>query len=214
MRRFLSMVLAVAVFGVASWAWAMPAPKSEEELDALADIIVDAEVVSVECVGVLEVPGELKQAKFRSTHQLLASHYGDAPDTFHIDFFVDLMEVPIAACSWREPPHWVGEESKLWLHEASEAGDVYVMFDWSGIQYLDDSAPVAPTDEEMASCTATPDPVIAPDPVIDPDPLAETDDGEAGCAIATNASTGSALLMVLALMGLLAGRARRSGSWL
>ena len=35
------MVLGVTVFGVASWAWAMPAPKDVDELDALADIVVD-----------------------------------------------------------------------------------------------------------------------------------------------------------------------------
>jgi len=192
----------------ATAASAMPAPKDADELNALSDIVVDAEVVSVECVGVVEVPGELKQAKLRSTHQVLETHLGEAPETFYIDFFVDLMDVPMAGCAWREPEHWEGERAKLWLSEAAEAGDVYALFSWSGIETLADSAPVAFTDEELANCAS--DTTPAPGSGGDSTETNQTSAGGGGCSMARTGTPSHLLPIALGLIALLGWRTRRA----
>jgi len=192
MTRLLNLAVWTSVLLGSAAVMAMPAPMDDEELTALSDIVVDAEVIDVECVGLVEVPGEIKQVKLRSTHQVLTDHLGGAPSTFHIDFFVDLMDVPIAGCAWREPPHWVGERAKLWLSEAAEAGDVYALFNWSGIQMLDDNASIAMTEAELNACAMDTEPTPGPGGGTGTPADGNNSSGSGGCSL-TSSSTPTTL---------------------
>ena len=124
----------LSVVGVAS---AVPAPLSPEELETGAELIVDAEVTKVSCLGQQTVPGVGTTTTYRSTFEILNLYKGTDPDPLQISF--EISDGDPGLCAWAEPPHPVGQRAKLWLNAMGDGS--YGMISWNAMEELSDSDP-------------------------------------------------------------------------
>ena len=195
-------------------AWAGIPPQSEEELNDLSDIVVDATVVSVNFVGLTEVPDEMQRLHMEATLDVTIDHLGGAPQLFVIPFNVDFIEQPVASCGFSEPAHWVGEQSKLWLHMLDTEGQ-YAMVSWNAQEESAGSAPQPLTDKELlrlAYGLDAPNPPVDEPPVdnpVEPTGSNDTDTANGGCSLGAQGTPGSLLPIVLVALLALGLRRRQ-----
>jgi hypothetical protein len=205
-------VAAGLVLLATSSTWAGVPPQSDEELNALSDIVVDATVISVEFVALTEVPDELQRLHMEATLETTHDHLGGAPQFFVIPFPIDFIEPPIASCGFNEPAHWVGEQSKLWLHTL-ETEDQYGMVSWNAQEETAESAPQPLTDKELlrlAYGLDAPNPPVDNPPVdnpVEPTGSNDTENASAGCTLSAQGTPGS--FLPIALFALLVVSLRR-----
>jgi hypothetical protein len=196
----------VGLFFTTTMAWAGIAPQTEEEMEALSSLVVEAEVVSVAVVGVTEVPGELQRVHLEATLEVTYDYLGGSPATLSIPFNWDFIQPEdLLSCGFTEPAHWVGEKAKYYLWDSGEG--TYGQVSYDSLFELEESDPQAWTHEEILEAAyPTEEPPIE-NPPVEPtdDPSASTTGG--GCTVSAQGTPGS--LFPLVLFAFLVLNARR-----
>jgi len=126
--------------------WALPAPWSEEELEAASDIVVDVEVVEVVCLGPPVEDPQKTTVYYRATLVVLQTYKGQAPGQFQIEFYTEKWVGVQPVGGWHEPAHPVGQKAKLYLELKSEPYTYGIVW-WNGMSELADSSP-----QELPDC--------------------------------------------------------------
>lgn len=148
----MGMAVAVAVvLGAASSGRALPAPKTEAEMMDMADLVVDAECVDIQCEG----PPVEDSEKFTSTYisTLIPSqaYKGDLPDSIQIrgEKYDWKNGAPVGG--WHQQPVPKGWSGKLYLTEVGDG--TYTKVWWNAME--EDAATSAPL--PVPSCGETGD---------------------------------------------------------
>ena len=128
-RRFGPM-LTVTLLLMPTLAFAIPAPMSPAELMAKSDIVVDAEVTTVVCVGAPVTTAQKTATSYRATLTTVKTYKGTAPGQFHIEFTVEKWTGMQPIGGWKEPKHLVGEAGKYHL-QLKKPPDVYGLTWWN-----------------------------------------------------------------------------------
>jgi hypothetical protein len=205
MRGMISIERVLVVVGllvITSTAFAGIPPQSEEELNELSDIVVDAEVVEIQVTGVTEVPDEMHRVHFEATLEVLNAHLGDAPDSFVITFNHDFIDQGVASCGFSEPAHWVGEKAKLWLQLNDDEN--YGMVSWNAMEELADSQPNELSGDEILALANGDEPKDPPVIIEDPNPQPTSTNGGQGAGCSMTASGTPVGFVPFLLFGLIA----------
>ncbi len=209
-----SWMTGLALVLMTSMAWAGIPPETEEEMEALANVVVDATVVEVTVVGVTEVPDELERVHFEATLAVNYDHLGGAPESLVIPFHWDFIAPQdFMSCGFTEPPHWVGEQAKYYLWGSGDG--TYGLVSYDAMFESADSDPQAWTPEEIHAAAFNEDepfefvPWLPLEETLVPDPVSEepVTGIESGCSM-NRAAGGNYGLMAFVLVLLLAVRRR------
>lgn len=118
------LLLAAGLVASPSLASAIPAPMSIADLEAKSDVVVDAKVTAVVCVGAPLVTAQKTTVSYRTTLATVKTYKGTAPATFHIEFTAVKWHTMPPIGGWKEPTHLVGEAGKYHL-KLKTGPDVY-----------------------------------------------------------------------------------------
>ena len=111
-------------------AFAIPAPMSPAELMANSDIVVDAEVSVVSCLGAPVTTAQKTITSYRATLTTIKTYKGTAPGQFHIEFTIEKWTGMQPIGGWKEPTHLVGEAGKYHL-KLKKSPDTYGLTWWN-----------------------------------------------------------------------------------
>ena len=113
---------------------ALPAPMSAEDLEAASDLIVEGEVVAVECLGTSSVPDEKDVTSYRAQLKALSVTKGDSPESFYIDFDVVVLHGAPELCAWSEQEHPVGQVGSYHLEAVDGSDALYASVSWNAFE--------------------------------------------------------------------------------
>ncbi len=124
MNTRINLLLVTALSAIPTVATAIPAPMSPADLEAKSDVIVDAEVIAVACVGTPKGTALATSTFYRSTLSTQKAYKGNPPKQFFIDFTTVKWKGPPPIGGWKEAKHLVGEAGKYHL-QLKKSPDVY-----------------------------------------------------------------------------------------
>jgi hypothetical protein len=221
-----------------SVARALPPPKTETEMMQMADLVVDAECVTIICDGVPVEDAQKITTTYLSTLWPSQSYKGGLPNSFQIRGIDEQWKVTPPVGGWHQqavPKGWVG---KLYLTQ--EADGTYTKVWWNAMEddttksapqplptcAAGDGGPPLPDATPLGDVTTVDGPPVAGDtqladlspvgdgpaagdgPAGDGGPLPDRDDG-CSCHVATLPGTPAGGLVVLLLTALLTAVFRR-----
>lgn len=160
---------------LAGQAWALPPPKTEAELMQLADLVVDAECVSIVCDGPVVEDAQKFISTYLSTLWPSASYKGGLPNSLQIRGQEYQWKITPPVGGWHQgavPKGWVG---KLYLQQ--EADGTYTKVWWNAMEQ--DQALSKPEPLPVCAGADAGPPDLAPvfdvqPPVLDGAPLADS----------------------------------------
>jgi len=197
----------MGLFLTTTVAWAGIAPQTEEEMEALSSLVVEAEVVSVAVVGVTEVPDEIHRVHLEATLKVTYDYLGGSPETLVIPFNWDLIKpTDVLSCGFTEPHHWVGEKGKYFLWDSGEG--TYGQVSYDAMFEAEESDPQPWTNEEILEAAyPTEEPPIEEPPVTNPpteNPAEENTSGAGGCSMGAGSPANGMMPLVFCLLLMLA----------
>ena len=128
----------------------LPPPKTEAELMQMADLVVDAECVTIICDGLPVEDAQKITTTYLSTLWPSQSYKGGLPNSFQIRGIDEQWKVSPPVGGWVQgpvPKGWVG---KLYLQQ--EADGTYTKVWWNGME--EDTTKSAP--QPLPTCAAVP----------------------------------------------------------
>jgi hypothetical protein len=202
------MISAMLVLAPFVSALGLPAPMTAEELTENSDIIVEAQVIDVECMGWSEVPEQSVTRNYRATLEVLNVVKGEPGDSVLLDFsaveYAPNYSPP--SCSGGAS-HPLGEIGTYHLQGPNDEG-VYSPPSWNAFNEADDSDPGELEACEEAGDTAGTD---GPDPVKSVSATSNTESGFS-CTTGHGSHTGALFLLLFVLAAIWTRRSKVESS--
>ena len=207
--RILALVLVAMTYSMTTVAALPPMPK--EELEANADLIVNATVRKIDKNGEVRKDDCYHWQDYRAELTVEKVNKGDDKlTTIHVRYANHVKDV--GDCVGGSTPYSMdlGAQYELYLRRADD-GD-YTFISYSGVNKIADKGPVAP--DVPTAEDPDPEPPVEPAPpepgvVVDPVPPPAAKGGGCGCTIEPASSSLSRFSLALLFLGLFVTRRRR-----
>jgi hypothetical protein len=145
------LVAALVTFAVPRVARSLPPPKTEAELLALADLVVDADATAIVCDGVPIVDPQKTTTKYVSTLFPSKSYKGGLPNSFQVRGYTEVWVGMPPTGGWHQEPIPKGWSGKLYLKK--EVDGTYTKVWWNAM--TEDTTKSKP--QPLPSCGGTAD---------------------------------------------------------